>query len=175
MIGHIQEDIDQFKDTKIKIKFVEKRNLHISLKFLGDLNSFEIQNTISALQKISPSFSPFTFRLAKKIDVFPGTGNPRVIWVGLEKGNREIERIYQAIELELRKETFYRSDKKFTPHITLGRIKFPKFSNLLIKHLDQIQVSTLSQKIHSIELMESHLAAEGPTYTVIRNFQFGNK
>jgi len=152
------------------MKSVESNNLHISLKFLGDLNSLEIEKTLLVLEKISFQYQPFKIELLKRIGVFPSPKRPRVIWLGLENGYREVEDIYHVIEQELGEEDFYRNDKNFTAHITLGRVKYLKYPNKLIECLNNIQFKNISQTIHSIELMESYLTSQGPIYSVLSHF-----
>ncbi len=169
-LTNIQEYIRKYEDARLKMKSVKSKNLHISLKFLGDLNSLEIEKTLLALQKISFQYQPFEIDLLKRIGVFPSPTRPRVIWIGIEKGGSEVEKIYHAIEQELREEPFYRYNKKFTTHITLGRVKYLKYPNKLIEAMKNIKFENISQTIHSIELMESHLTPQGPIYTVISHF-----
>lgn len=171
-LANIQEDIRKFKDAQLKMKSVESKNLHISIKFLGDLNSLEIEKTLLALQKISFQFHPFEIDISKRIGVFPNPKRPRVIWIGIEKGFDKVKKIYHDLEKELREESFYRYDKIFTAHITLGRVKYLKYPNKLTEFVKSIQFENFSQTIHSIELMESYLTTQGPIYTVLGNFPF---
>lgn len=169
-IVDIQEKIKSFNDAVLKMKSVERKNLHISVKFLGDLNSIEIEKIWLALQKISFRYQPFIIKLAKKIEVFPNFKRPRVIWVGLEEGYNQLREIHGAIEQELREEDFYQTDKKYTAHITIGRVKFLKYPNKLAELIKKLEVEGFSQTIHSIELMESNLTPKGPIYTVKSQF-----
>ncbi len=144
--------------------------MHISLKFLGDLSILEIEKTLLNLQKISSQHQSFKIDLSKNIGLFPGPGRPRVIWIGIEKGYSEVEKIYHDIERSLMKEGFYRKDKDFAAHITLGRIKYLKNSDKFIDDINNIQFKNISQRIRSIELMESNLTPQGPIYTIIKTF-----
>lgn len=170
-IGEVQEEIGKLKDNA-RIKFVERNNLHLSLKFLGNLCPPEIQKTSVVLQTIVSQQLSFMISLSGNIGIFPNPKNPRVIWIGLERGNNEIAKIYHQIEQKLMKENFYRKDKSFSAHITLGRIKYITDKNGFIESLNRIQGLSISQKVYSFELMESHLTPEGPIYKVINSFQF---
>ena len=169
-LANIQGYIINFKNAQLKMKSVEYMNLHISLKFLGELNTLQIEKTILALQKISSQYQSFKIELSKKIGVFPNPDNPRVIWIGVEKGCLGVEEIYHTIKQELGNESFYSYDKIFTTHITLGRVKYLKYPDKLIEFLKSIQFENIFQTIHSIELMESNLTPKGPVYTVISSF-----
>ncbi len=154
----------------MKIKLVERENLHISLKFLGDLNSGEIGKIINVLPKIVHNYDQFTIDLAKKIGFFPNLIRPRVVWIGIAKGNDIIVKIYKSIENELKSESFYQKDNQFTSHITLARIKYLRNPKKFNEYVENIQISSLSQKIKTIDLMESKLTREGPIYNIIGSF-----
>lgn len=171
-LSNIQEDIINYNSSQLKMKTVERRNLHISIKFLGDLNRLEIEKISRALQKLSSKYKPFRINLSKRVGIFPNTKKPRVIWIGVEKGNSEVEKIYHDIERELQSELFYHNDKKFTTHITLGRVKYIKYPNNLIEFMKKIDFKDISQMVNSVELMESNLTTKGPIYGVISEFLF---
>ena len=124
------------------------------------------------MQKISFKCQPFQVKISKNIGIFSSRKIPRVIWVGLEEGIKEIREIYGAIEHELAQECFWRSEKNITPHITIGRIKYLKYPNKFIDFLKNIKIPEISQSIQSMELMESQLTSQGPIYTVKSKFPF---
>ena len=154
----------------MKVKFVEKENLHISLKFLGDLNCKEIEKTSAILQNVSTKYQHFRAGLSKNIGVLPNISRPRVIWIGIEKGNDIISNIYQSIEKKLKSEPFYEKENQFKPHITLARIKYIEHQNKLSECIKNIKINPLTEPVKTIELMESQLLKEGPIYTIIKSF-----
>jgi 2'-5' RNA ligase len=174
-IAKIQERIEQLSDNLHgKIKLVEKENLHISLKFLGNLNSMAIEKTKEVLQRVSQQYQPFLIDLSKNIGMFPNFKRPRVIWIGVGKGKNKIIEIYQALENELKAESFYQTENNFSAHITLARIKYIKNSQKMVDYLKTIKIDNLSQKVLSIYLMESCLTNEGPIYHVLKDFPLFN-
>ena len=154
----------------MKIKFVEKDNLHISLKFLGDLNCKEIEKTSTILQNVSIKYQHFRTEFSKSIGVFPNISRPRVIWIGIEKGKDIILSIYQSIEKELKSEPFYGKENQFKPHITLARIKYMEQQHKFSECIKSIKIDPLTEPVKTIELMESRLTKEGPIYTIIKSF-----
>lgn len=151
---------------------MENDNLHISLKFLGDLNDAQIEKTISLLQKASAESQHFSMTLAKNIGSFPNFTRPRVIWAGIEKGNDLISRLYFSVEKIMKSEVFYKSESRFTAHITLARIKHIGYPKRLKYFIDNITIDNIAQQVKTIELMESQLGKEGPKYHVIYSFSF---
>lgn len=167
---NIQLKIINHKDNILKIKMVERNNLHISIKFFGDLNQLEIEKTELALQGISSKLKPFNITLSKEIGAFPNFRKPRVLWIGLKNGETELIEIYNLIKSRLSEETFYHSEKKYTAHITLGRIKYIKHPSILTQTLNNISLEGILQEVNSIELIESTLNSDGPVYNIINKF-----
>ncbi len=158
--------------NSIKIKNVDIDNLHISIKFLGNLNSLEIEKTIRALQNISSKKNSFNIELAKEIGFFPNNKYPKIIWIGIKDGYEEIKIIYDDFNRELKLEPFFKSEKSIIPHITLSRIKnatYIKNTNILFEN---IPFKVYKQNVSSIDLMESVLTPKGPIYNCISNFPF---
>ncbi len=154
----------------MKIKLVEKNNLHISLKFLGDLDCKEIKKTSTILKNVSTKYQHFTIELSKNIGVFPDIVRPRIVWIGIEKGNDIILKMYQSIEKGLKEEPFYEKNNQFKAHITLARIKYIEHQHKLSECIKNIKINPLTEPVKTIELMESQLLKEGPVYTIIKSF-----
>jgi 2'-5' RNA ligase len=146
-IAKVQEGIEQLRGSLHgKMKLVEKENLHISLKFLGNLDSMAIEKTKAVLQKVSRQYQPFFIDLSENIGVFPNFKRPRVIWIGVGEGNNKIVEIYQVLENELKTESFYQMENNFSVHITLARIKYIKNSPKLVDYLKTIEIENLSSE-----------------------------
>ena len=129
----------------MKVKFVEKENLHISLKFLGDLNCKEIEKTSAILQNVSTEYQHFRAELSKNIGVFPNISRPRVIWIGIEKGNDIISNIYQSIEKELKSEPFYEKENQFK--ILPGKDKIHRTSTPIGECIKISKINPLTEPV----------------------------
>lgn len=147
-----------------KIKWVEKNNLHLTIKFLGYILPKQIELIKSSLKEITSRYNPFSIILSSDIGVFPTYKVPRIIWVGIKKGANELKELYNSIENNLSDKGFPREDKDFSSHITIGRVKFIRDKTNFIQILKRIKVNNLSQEINSIDLMESKLTPNGPIY-----------
>ncbi len=82
----------------------------------------------------------------------------------------ELKELYNYIEVNLFKKGFPRENKDFSNHITIGRVKSIKDKNNFIPLLKSINIKTLSQKVNSIEIMESKLTPNGPIYNITAKF-----
>jgi len=153
-----------------KIKWAEKNNLHITMKFLGYISLEQRELIKSELKKISNRYSPFIIRLSSNIGVFPIYKMPRIIWIGIKEGISELKEVYNSIENKLYNKGFPREDKDFSGHVTIGRVKFIRDKTNFIQILKGIEVNNFTQEVGSIDLMESKLTPSGPIYNIAAKF-----
>lgn len=141
-------------------KFVETENLHISLKFFGEVNnSFNFEE----LKRIS--MKPFTCSL-ENIGTFPNKNFIKVLWIGINKGSEEIKSIHESIE-----ELFpsFPKDKEFIPHITISRIKNVSNKETLLEFFEKNKNLSFDEfTVNSFYLFESTLTQKGPIYEKIK-------
>ena len=156
--------------TESKIKWVEKNNLHLTMKFLGYISLEQTELIKSELEEIASRYSPFIIRLSSTIGVFPIYKMPRIIWVGIKEGTNELKEIYNSIENNLSNKGFPGENKDFSSHITMGRVKFIRDKANLIQMLKRIEVNNLTHEVNSIDLMESKLTPNGPIYNIAARF-----
>ena len=162
IIGKIEKIIDHLKGFNVKMKFVETENLHITLRFLGEISESDVkvikENIIDKLK-----CSPFNMTL-KGVGAFPSTENPRVIWIGILEGFETLKNIKKEIDNMLVKNGFKINYEEFVPHLTIARVKFGK-SNALSKFLiDYKDIEFGNVNINSIKLKKSTLTKNGPIY-----------
>lgn len=104
------------------IKWVDPEGCHITLKFLGDVPQSRIPAVEEALRKAVQRASPFALAF-DTIGVFPAKESPRVIWVGCAVASAPLNELQQDVERELAAEAFPADRRRFSPHITLGRVR----------------------------------------------------
>jgi len=153
-----------------KIKWVEKDNLHLTMKFLGYISLEQTQLIKSELKEISNRCSPIIIKLSSNIGIFPTYKMPRIIWVGIKEGTNDLKEIYNSIENNLSNKGFPRENKDFSSHITIGRVKFIRDKANFIQILKRIEVNNLTHEVNSIDLMESKLTPNGPIYNIAARF-----
>jgi len=152
-----------------KIKWVEKNNLHLTMKFLGYISLEQTELIKSELKKIANRCIPFIIRLSSNIGVFPTYKMPRIIWVGIKEGISELKELYNSIENKLSNKGFPREDKDFSGHMTIGRVKFIRDKTNFIQILKRVEINNFTQEVDSIDLMESKLTPSGPIYNITAN------
>lgn len=150
----------------VKVKWVAKKNLHGTIKFLGDISDEEIDRVGRILEKIS--FEPFELSL-DGLGFFPSKDYIRVIWIGLKPviKLRELQHLIDAETLSVAA-----MEQSFSEHLTLGRVKFIKNKERFRKTFIEIEIEPLKFKVDGFVLYRSELTKEGPKYFVIREFKF---
>jgi len=147
------------------IKLVQPEQVHITMKFLGDINESDIDQITSALSQIN--CVPFDAKI-KGIGVFPKPAYIKVIWLGaqgnFEALHEEIERVLLPFKLG--------KDHQFSPHATLARVKELREKALLlekIKKLEDIDLGIMN--VGSIILKKSTLRPQGPIYETLKEIK----
>jgi 2'-5' RNA ligase len=162
----------ELKRSGADVKWVEPANLHLTLKFLGNIAEEQVPSLISSLQQACGGLSAFTFSL-EGIGAFPRTTSPRVIWVGVHEGKEALAGLAQRVEETCAALGFPAEERPFSAHLTIGRTRSPQGIARLIK---QLQVAEFRGKTQAeagqIVLFQSALSPHGPTYIPLAEIPF---
>ena len=152
-----------------KIKFVERENFHVTLKFLGEIDEALAEDVKKALAEIARKHKKHRVRV-KGIGVFPNPNYVRVIWAGIED-DEGIKAIAKDVEREMRRLGF-KKDKDFVAHITIGRVKFVRDKVELAMALKDLADEDFGEfDVEAIELKKSTLTPKGPIYETVARFE----
>ncbi len=155
-----------------KIKWVEEENIHITLKFFGDTDEDRIDDICGVFDEIAFDHVPFGL-VFKNIGFFGSLNNPRVIWVGMEK-NKIIEQLASDVNESLKTVGFEPEDRNFSPHLTIGRIKFIKDKKYFQRTINKYSEDFYhKEQVNRLYLLESFLRPQGPVYEIIETFELG--
>ncbi|HEX9191305.1 MAG TPA: RNA 2',3'-cyclic phosphodiesterase [Candidatus Deferrimicrobiaceae bacterium] len=152
------------------VSWVAPGNLHITLKFLGEISPDRVGAAVDALAGAAASFRPFGME-AEGAGVFPGTRNPRVLWVGFREPLELVRELQENMENALSGVGFPREDRPFHPHITVGRARGvlpPAWGDRFVRALSGRRFGEVP--VPKITLYESRLSPGGAVYTVVRDF-----
>ena len=159
--NNVLDSIQQIQSKlNIKAKPVELHNMHFTVQFLGEVSEEMIRKISDALNSIEFSAFSITF---SGIGAFPKPNSPRVIWVGVNDGINELEKLAETIRSKL-SDIGFSPDKKFKPHVTIFRVK-NKIESLTSKLEKFSSYSFGKQEVSEIKLKKSELTPNGPIYT----------
>ena len=174
--GKLKKAQNMLRDCSLNIKWVEKENFHITLKFLGDLSKTQIIEVKDELEEISKKSLPFEISI-NGLGAFPDIEYPKVIWAGVEKNQNQLINLHQAIERRMINLGFKEESHDYTPHITLGRVrKKEKNYELISEKIKRFPFKINAHHlVDGITVMKSELTPEGPIYSPVAEFELGNK
>lgn len=164
----IQQAIERIqnhlKKTNSEVKWVKPENIHITLKFLGDIDLRQINSVKEVLANLTQNTKRFTIELTR-LGAFPNIDRPRTLWVGLKDSKQRLNQFSMSLEKALGKIRFQAYEKSFSPHITIGRIRSSENIKALSRSILEYHVPEgLSQTTSNITLYKSTLNSEGPAY-----------
>jgi 2'-5' RNA ligase len=156
------------------VKLVEPKNIHITLKFLGDTEETKIDEIENIIKNAVNNVTPFKIQL-RGTGVFPNPGYIKVIWIGIKQGE-QIGIIADRIDEQLIKLGFEREKRKFSPHLTIARVKTAKNKEKLTQIVEKYRdAEFIDIKVDTIRLKKSELTPKGPIYTTLREIKIGGE
>jgi 2'-5' RNA ligase len=158
---------NELKKTGAEMKLVEKDNLHLTLKFLGNTKEEDIERISKIMEQSVAEIKPFKI-LLKDVGVFPSRNYIKVVWIGIE--NRDsLVCIANNLEEKLQELGFKKEKKNYVPHLTIARVKTSKNKEELLKVIEKYQGTSFGeQEIRDLKLFKSELTPKGPMYTILK-------
>jgi len=152
--------------TGADLKLVEPKNIHITMRFLGDIKPAMVDHVHEAMKKVS--FSAFDCEI-HGLGVFPDLRYARVIWAGIRKGAEESTEIFNQLEPSLRQLGFKPDPKGFSPHLTLARVKTGRNKTELTSRIQELADYDFGVvRADCLRLKKSVLTPKGPIYSTLR-------
>ena len=161
-ISGIQE---RLKTAGADVSWTRPEGMHLTLKFLGDLEEKIISKIERSLDMAVDGITTFTLSVSG-VGIFPDMRRPRVIWIGLNEDGSNLIKLHKGVGEELRKIGFPAEERRFTPHITLGRLRSNKNKDRLFELIEEEKTAELgSFKVSEVHLIKSELRPSGAIYT----------
>ena len=171
----IAEAQDTLRGSGLKIRWVRKEGIHLTLKFLGDIDSDDVEKIRAGMGRATKAFSPVTMR-ADGLGVFPDLRRPRVVWVGLSGDIEALRALQRDLESQLNGLGFPKEKRPFKGHLTLGRVKGRLDRMKLREALEALgDFRTESFSAQSLVLFQSELRPDGAVYSRLAEVPFGNE
>ena len=155
-INKIQESLQEFEGNKTELK-----NLHLTLKFLGEVSCDNLEGVKTNLRKIK--FNKFEGEI-KGTGFFDKKDGRGILWLGITN----CENLQKEIDDSL--EGMFKKENRFMGHLTIGRVKKVVDKKKFVEDLKKINIPKISFIFDNFYLMQSRLKKEGPEYTIIEEY-----
>ena len=145
---------------------VAPQNIHVTIRFLGDINPPMVEKLHEALKNVK--FTPFTIQI-KGLGVFPSLNYPRVVWAAMTQGTDQLKSIFTQLEPQIRALGFAADQYGFSPHLTIARVRSANNKQNLAEFVTKkadYEFGTI--QANCLRLKRSQLSPKGPTYTTLR-------
>lgn len=158
---------NEIKNSGAIVKLVEPKNVHITLKFLGDTDEGQMDSIEEIMKDSIDGIEPFNIKL-KGAGVFPNQKYIKVLWMGIENWEN-IRKISRKIDEQISGLGFEKEKREFSAHLTIARVKSAKNKEKLLQIIDKYQdIEFANIKVDAIKLKKSDLTPEGPIYSTLK-------
>jgi 2'-5' RNA ligase len=145
-----------------EVRWVQPANVHLTLKFLGDVSEDDLGRVAEALEPVRLRHGPFEAELSG-FGAFPSARRARILWAGIGEGSDRLRALARDVEASLEPLGFEREDRAYIPHLTLGRAR----GRPVALEPTETLLTVARFSVRHMELMESMLAATGSTYSTL--------
>jgi 2'-5' RNA ligase len=154
--------------TGTDLKLVEPQNIHITVRFLGNITPAMAEKILEAMQNVQ--FAPFNVQI-NGLGSFPNLRYPRVVWAGITEGADQLKSVFSQLEPRLRGLGLAPDHKGFSPHLTIARVKSGRNKALLTEFVtENANYDFGVVKAECLRLKKSNLTPKGPIYSTLKEF-----
>jgi RNA 2',3'-cyclic 3'-phosphodiesterase len=165
---------DYLKKSGADVRWVSVGNIHLTLKFFGDIAEDQVELIAAAASRITRTTPVFSLGV-QGVGAFPGPKSPRVIWLGLTDQTDILGSLVQDLEQAFTPLGFPLENRKFTPHLTLGRVRSSQGRDQLCQFLQSVPLPDFTEfQVDHLILYRSTLRPQGALYTPLAKIGLGN-
>jgi RNA 2',3'-cyclic 3'-phosphodiesterase len=163
-----EELIDSLDGTAADVNWVEPHNLHLTLKFLGDVHQREITTVCKAIARGAAMIKPFEIEV-RGAGAFPNATRPRTIWLGVATGEGPMVVLHDRVEAELAELGYREEHRRFQAHMTIGRVRGAGIgiTELGDRLQNQADFQAGRMTVNKVTLFASALTPDGPVYEIV--------
>ena len=163
IVSRAQEVQRKLMESGVVMKPVEPKNLHVTLWFFGELDPSRLRLVLENAKQVK--FKPFKVEV-KGVGYFPGGSRVNVIWLGIDDPSNGLKNILDQLLEKLTRLGFRYDDRGFTPHLTIGRVKYVKNKQAVLRTLSELKEMYFGeQRVDRFEVKKSVLTQRGPIYS----------
>ena len=167
MQAAVADLLKRLKEVCPRLKWVRPEQMHLTLKFLGEISDEQAAAVSVALASVAAASQAFELTL-EWLGMFPPAGRVNVLWVGVGDADERLAACQRECESQLEALGFEREARAFSAHLTLARNNDPRISRQVRDGVRQIGAVNLgTERIDHLTLYQSILGREGPSYRAI--------
>ncbi len=148
------------------VSWTKRDNLHLTLRFLGDVERGRLEDVARAAHTAARDARPLTLHLALP-GAFPHLRAPRVLWLGLAGDVTPLRELAGRVDAEVDRAGLGAADKPFAPHLTIGRVRTPDPRADWAQRLASLRVEASAFTLREVCVVQSVLHPRGSIYTVL--------
>lgn len=156
----------------VAVKWSRPEQLHVTVKFLGDVRREQVPDVCSAVQRVASAASPFDMQVGGT-GCFPPRGAVRIVWLGGADDSGSLTAVVEGVEAEMAALGFVREDRTFSIHFTIGRVKSDGSHGRLRSTVEGFPCPLRGLRVEDMVLFESTLSPTGAKYTSILRAPLG--
>ena len=164
VLSGIEKSMRTLQTDFEEVRWVEPKNLHVTLKFLGNISLNDLPQLIRTVTQCTSQTDSFDLTF-QGFGVFPNRESPKTIWIGCREGSEELIQLAENIDEGLLSLGFPKEARRFSPHLTIGRVKKSIQGLSLMPVLDEQQNRLFgSCSVSEVQIFSSELTRRGPIY-----------
>lgn len=176
-VARLQDQL-QMKMPPRSVRWVRPEGIHLTLKFLGDTTTHQVDQVKEALARVAAGARPITFGVGG-VGCFPHTRRPRVVWVGLHEPAGHLACLRDAVEAHVAPLGFPTEKRPFSPHLTLGRVH-RRASNADVRQVGEVVAASGIGDIGEmtatgVSYIQSKLTPGGAVYTTLAHLELAEE
>ena len=167
--------IKRLREYSDSMKWVPVDNMHLTLKFLGEVDNIEVHDICKAMRKVAVDIQPFELEFGGAGGL-PGNDRARVIYMGVTDPSGSLTRLVNGLETALADLGYRPESRDYVPHLTLGRVRSNsrKAGTELVQALEETSATNVGEMVvDEIQLIGSFLDKQGPSYHVMDSLGLG--
>jgi 2'-5' RNA ligase len=161
----------EIRDSGLDARWVKAENIHLTIVFLGNVKTEEIDSVEEKVRNVCPEYGSFDIAL-KGVGCFPNLRRPRVLWLGFDGEIERMSHFREDLQRALKAFGIKEEKRPFKPHLTLGRFRSTRKMGSKLEELlsEYAALESPVESLNELNLFKSDLKPGGAVYTKLRSW-----
>ena len=171
--GRLEDHVSRLRKQvpEVAASWSRVENIHLTLKFFGNVEVTQIQKISDAAERVAKQFSSFQIAVGET-GVFPRPSRPQVLWIGVNDPSGQLASVQERFENECEAEGFAKENRAYRPHLTIARLRNPEGARRLADAHLEMRFEAIDLKVRELVVFRSELSPKGSKYTKISAADF---